>query len=247
MTTDMSPTQTPNPNLEMLVAGLVHELNTPLGAMCSATHTMRRIIELLEQSPLQGKAAVAVSSLRQIAKVIDTSSRRMGEVASGLQELERQIGPDQQEHAAIDLRDVLRGALERTLHSDRIALHIVPRSLESLPAMPVYAQRTRLSNALVTILQNAVDSIPDSGEVAICLERNGSLVDLWVEDDGPGMTARQIEQASTVGFAEREGRVRLRIGLASSRHVIEAEGGSLVIESVPGSGTRVRVTLPLAG
>lgn len=239
-------TQLVNPNLEMLVAGLVHELNTPLGAMCSAAHTMRRVTELLERSQLQGKAQAALSALRQITQVIDVSSRRIGEVASGLQELERQIGPDPQELAPLDLGDVLRDALSRLELPSRIGLLVVPNSLDSLPAMPVRAQRTRLQNALTTVLQNAIDAIPEQGDVAICLERNGSLVDLWVADNGPGMTETQVAQAVTVGFAERDGRMRLRFGLASSRHIIEAEGGSLVVESLPGSGTHVRVTLPLA-
>jgi signal transduction histidine kinase len=60
------------------------------------------------------------------------------------------------------------------------------------------------------------------------------------------MTPEQIKNAFDFGITQKEGRVRLRLGLATSRRTVEEIGGKLEIESTPGEGTRVYTSLLLA-
>jgi len=77
------------------------------------------------------------------------------------------------------------------------------------------------------------------------MEPHDNFVDVIIADNGRGMTPEQLEQAFDFSFTEKAGRVRLRLGLATSRRTVEENGGKLTIESERGAGTRVHITLPI--
>jgi signal transduction histidine kinase len=104
----------------------------------------------------------------------------------------------------------------------------------------------KLNQAFLNLLQNAVEAIDDDGEIQVSVERSESQVDVAVSDNGRGMTPEQISSAFDFNFTKKAGRVRLRLGLATTKRAVEDAGGSLTLESRPGRGTDARVVLPLA-
>lgn len=67
-----------------------------------------------------------------------------------------------------------------------------------------------------------------------------------VDDDGPGMSERQLAGLFDLCFAARRGRIGMGLGLPNARRVLEAHGGTIEVRSAPGEGTTVRMAPPLS-
>ncbi|MCC7490934.1 MAG: PAS domain S-box protein [Fimbriimonadaceae bacterium] len=148
--------------------------------------------------------------------------------------------------AAVDLGEVIRGfsnLLRRSLH-DRVALRL------DLPATPVTVQADggQLEQVLLNLAVNAQDAMPDGGELQIALATSvtdgGGWAEITVADSGVGMTAevqRQIFEPFFTTKAQGEG---TGLGLATVVGIIEQHGGSVSVDSTPGSGSRFLLRLP---
>jgi signal transduction histidine kinase len=110
------------------------------------------------------------------------------------------------------------------------------------PDLPrVWADRTLIARALTNLVENALQAMPAGGTLRIDAEAGESLVTLAFVDTGVGMDAEAAARAFEPYFSTKTGGSGL--GLANARRNIETCGGSIVLTSVPGQGTSVRVTL----
>jgi signal transduction histidine kinase len=111
----------------------------------------------------------------------------------------------------------------------------------------VRADRQKLLQVLVNLMGNAHKFVPEGGHIAVRSAIVGGVIALDIADDGPGMTAEEIEDAwapfSRVAssFTTSEG---TGLGLPISRSFAELHGGTLDIESSKGHGTTLRLRLP---
>ena len=116
------------------------------------------------------------------------------------------------------------------------------RGFEALPA--VYVDRTLVARALTNVVENAVQAMPDGGSLRVIGRRLPEAVEITVADTGVGMDATAITRAFEPYFSTKTGGSGL--GLANARRNIELCGGTLVLESEPGRGTSITMTLPVA-
>lgn len=112
----------------------------------------------------------------------------------------------------------------------------------------VRADRTRLRQVLLILLDNALRFTPSGGSIQLSARSKGKWVQIDVTDSGPGIAAEHLPhlfdrfyQATTL---ENEGSRSNGLGLSIARSLVEAQGGSIHIESKLGKGTRVRLLLP---
>jgi signal transduction histidine kinase len=113
---------------------------------------------------------------------------------------------------------------------------------EDLP--PVWADPTLLARAFTNLVENAVQAMPDQGRLLIQGEAGDAHLTLRLIDTGVGMDDDAVARAFEPFFSTKTGGSGL--GLANARRNLEIGGGSVTIASVPGRGTTVTVTLPLA-
>jgi signal transduction histidine kinase len=114
------------------------------------------------------------------------------------------------------------------------------------PGLPLIdADRTRLRQALDNLLENAIAHSPDDVEVFVEVRRSGDAVTISVADSGSGLPLEERERIFELGVRLDDSRPGSGIGLAISRAVAEAHGGSLVVESSPGAGARFVLALPV--
>jgi signal transduction histidine kinase len=112
--------------------------------------------------------------------------------------------------------------------------------------------RPRLRRALANVFMNAIKYSPDGGDVAVMLARsmtlaNTAIATIRIVDHGLGIPAAELPRvferyyrAGNVGHISGTG-----IGLAGVKQVVEQHGGSIVVDSVEGTGTTVTIQLPL--
>jgi PAS domain S-box-containing protein len=236
--------------LGRLVAGILHEVNTPLGSMRSAADTMGVVLEscrkLIHQKMDAGTEPVRKTLRRldsgdDLLGVLDRSTRRIEELVQGLGGL---AGIEGSERLAMDLRRSIENAL--MLLGPRIGGRIEIHKQFPDEPMQVCADPARLNQTFLNLLQNAVDAIEDRGEVHISMKRDSAYIEILISDTGGGMSPEQCARAFELGFTKKDGRVRLRMGLATCKRAVEEAGGSLEIKSRLGEGSRMRVLLPAA-
>jgi len=121
--------------------------------------------------------------------------------------------------------------------------------VERAPVVAV-ADQQRVTQAMMNLCRNAVEHTPDGGAVRLGSRAYEDEVELWVEDDGPGIPLPE-QQRIFERFARGDGTPSNRegagLGLAISRVIAEAHRGRISVESSPGQGARFTLTIPLEG
>jgi len=119
------------------------------------------------------------------------------------------------------------------------------------PGIEVRADRDRLSQILVNLVDNAVKYTPDGGQVTLAAAlAPGGSVEVRVADTGAGIPSLDLPRITERFYRVDKARSRelggTGLGLAIVKHLVQAHGGTLAIESTLGKGTTVRFTLPAA-
>jgi two-component system phosphate regulon sensor histidine kinase PhoR len=220
------------------VANVSHELRTPLTAIKGYAETLR-------DGGLRDPAAAA-----EFVQVIHRHAERLRALIEDLLDLAAvEQGQARLRPAAVRARDVVSQAealIRPAAESRRQTLAIdVPADLPE-----ILADRDRLAQVLINLLDNAVKFTPEGGRIAVSGTAAAGRVILAVRDNGVGIPPsdlpRIFERFYRVGRSRdrREGGTGL--GLAIAKHLTQAMGGSIEVDSVQGAGTTFRVSLPAA-
>ncbi len=121
-------------------------------------------------------------------------------------------------------------------------IRIDSRVAATLP--PVFVDRTLVARSLANIVENALHVMPGDGALTIDARADGAFVTIEVRDTGPGMDEEALSRVFEPYFSTKT--TGTGLGLPIARRNIELNGGTIEVESARGSGTLVRVRLPLA-
>lgn len=212
---------------QRLLRVLGHELNNSLAPIRSIAGSLESLVgrkPLPEdwQEDLRGGLAVISSRAEALTRFMQAYSR-----------LARLPQP---KFAPVDLEACVRRVL-----SLETRVHV---ELEGGPPLTVQADADQLEQLLINLLRNAVDAtLEASGKrVAVRWARNGSYVDLAIEDEGPGLT--NTANLFVPFFTTKPG--GSGIGLVLSRQIAEAHGGTLLLHNRTGArGCEARLRIPL--
>jgi PAS domain S-box-containing protein len=220
------------------VAMVSHELRTPLTAL-------RGHVELV----LDGDGGPVTEMQRRFLQVATQSADRLGALINDLLDVAKiEAGRIQLRKELVDLSAVLQEVsatfrIEATRHG--LAFR---EEIGTLPA--VIGDRDRLIQVFGNLVSNAI-KYTRAGEVGVSARPVYGAVEVDVHDTGIGMTPDEQRQLFTKFFRSRDrsgpdpGGTGL--GLVIVKGIVEGHGGTLAVESAPGAGTRVRVTLPAVG
>jgi signal transduction histidine kinase len=114
------------------------------------------------------------------------------------------------------------------------------------PGLPeIVADPELLKTCLLNLMINAVDAMPQGGELRITLARNAETSEMviTVSDTGQGMTPEAVRTAFEPYFSTKE--TGLGLGLALTHKIVSDHGGTISLESTPGEGTTATIRLPL--
>jgi two-component system phosphate regulon sensor histidine kinase PhoR len=117
-------------------------------------------------------------------------------------------------------------------------------------APPVLAERSRLEQVLINLLDNALKYTPANGSVTVSAAAVGNLVQVTVTDTGTGIPARDLprlfERFYRVDSARSRDQGGTGLGLAIAKHVVQLLGGDITVASTPGKGSTFSFTLKKA-
>ena len=217
------------------VANVSHELKTPLGALGLLAETMA--------------SADDVEVVRRLAEQLVRESDRLGRIVDDLLDLsliEAQEAPTRQ---PTPVRILVEEAVERLgplAVAQGIPLMTEPVSDDLL----VNCDPGQLVSAITNLLDNAVKYSEPGRVVEIGARREGGQVLVEVRDHGIGIPSRDLERIFERFYRVDKARSRATggtgLGLAIVRHVTEAHGGEVMVESIEGEGSTFRLALPLA-
>jgi signal transduction histidine kinase len=234
-----------------LVAGIAHEINTPLGAIHANADVAQRTARLLaailkdeDFAPLfarHPKLAVALRSLDEAASTNLSASDRIVGIVKSLRQFARL---DEAERKKVDLHDGIESTLTLLRHKLREGV-VVKKDYGDLPAIECFP--SRLNQVFMNLLVNAIQAMEGEGTVTITSRQEGDVAVLQFADTGCGIASERLERIFDPGFTTKGVGVGTGLGLSISYRIIQDHGGSIEVASRPGEGSVFTLRLPIRG
>ncbi len=225
-------------SLGRLVAGVAHEINTPLGAITSNTDLLGRGLKKLEAGP--GDAARRL--LQTLAPLVETNAqacRRIAEIVKNLRIFARL---DEAEWKSVDLRAGMDSTLALVHHLHKGRIEII-REYEEIPL--VECRPGQINQVFMNLLVNAVQAIEGPGTIRIRMQAGDWSVTVEVQDTGCGIAAEHLGKIFDPGFTTKGVGVGTGLGLSICHQIVAAHRGSIRVTSRKGMGATFTVVLPL--
>ncbi|HSF16265.1 MAG TPA: PAS domain S-box protein [Vicinamibacteria bacterium] len=235
-------------SLGSLVAGIAHEINTPVGAMTSMHDTLLRAIEKLKQA-LRSKDEEAFESdakLKAIFDIIDNSNQvirsgagRVGEIVRRLRSFARL---DEAELKKVDIHEGLEDTLTLVHHEIKHHIEVV-RKYGTVPHISVFP--SRLNQVFLNVINNARQAIRDKGTITITTGVEDGMAFIAIHDDGCGIPKEHLGKVFDPGFTTKGVGVGTGLGLSICYQIIQDHHGRIDVESEVGRGTTFTIRIPL--
>jgi len=221
------------------IDNLSHELRTPITTISLLAETAAR------------DAEAAPARLRDKISKIEIETGHLTQMVNELLDLSRiESGTAQLLLDDVDMVRLAQTTAERLrLFAERQGLRLgvdVPGKI-----LKVRGDEDRLGQVLINLLHNAVKFSPNGGEIVVGVREGNGEVITSVRDPGIGVPAadrtRIFERFYKVDRARPRAGGGTGLGLAIARHIVDAHGGRIWVESEEGHGASFRVALPIAG
>jgi signal transduction histidine kinase len=213
-------------SLGMLAAEVAHEVRNPLAVIRMLWHTA---VRGLEPSEAQKKDL----------GLIEAKLAQMNGILDRILNLARSADP---EIGAVDAADLMEEVSLLTRTKFSAARVQVTKRIPSRGEAVIRGDRSQLEQAVLNLVLNAVEAMPQGGELRLGVQRREESILLTVQDSGRGMPKEVAERLYEPFLSRRPGGTGL--GMALVRRTVEAHGGSMRVESQPGKGTKVEIRLP---
>ncbi|SIT54172.1 Sensor protein ChvG [Mesorhizobium prunaredense] len=236
--------------IESFAADVSHELKNPLTSLRSAVETL----------PLAKNEA----SRARLMEIIQHDVRRLDRLITDISDASRLDAELAREDAGtVDLKKFITDLVDvsRTATRNKKTVDIefkVAKLPQGVKGYFVAGHDLRIGQVITNLIENARSFVPEErGHIAISLARAGKVNIITVDDNGPGIRADNIDRIFERFYTDRPAGEAFGqnsgLGLSISRQIVEAHGGTLTAENIPGTkpgeikGARFVVTLPAEG
>ncbi len=256
-------------SLGQMVAGVAHEINTPLGYV-------RNNVELLLLAFGQATAALAhyerahrgildgsldpqslSAQLREAGEagrrlhdeypaedmmgLFQDSLQGLGDISELVTNLRNFARLDRAKVANVNLNDCLESALTVGRNVLKHKATVV-RRYGDLPSL--WCSPSQMNQVFLNLLTNAAQAIPDHGTITITTRADDERIEIEIADDGVGIPREALPRIFDPFFTTKPIGQGTGLGLSICYQIVQAHGGDLSADSRPGQGTRMRVRLP---
>jgi len=233
--------------IESFAADVSHELKNPLTSLRSAVETL----------PI----ARNDESRKRLMDVIQHDVRRLDRLITDISDASRLDAElARQDATKVDLKSLVSDLVSFSREGGRLKKAVdIELKVGKLPqgakGWTVLGHDLRLGQVLTNLIENARSFVPDEGgRIVVSMTRSGRRIVVSVDDNGPGIRAENIDRIFERFYTDRPGSESFGqnsgLGLSISRQIVEAHGGTLTAENIPGlkpgdiRGARFVISLP---
>ncbi|MER8924809.1 sensor histidine kinase [Mesorhizobium sp. M0859] len=236
--------------IESFAADVSHELKNPLTSLRSAVETLPLARNDNSRSRLMDIIQHDVRRLDRLITDISDASRLDAELA-------------REDAGTVDLKkfitDLVAVSREATRNKKAVEIEFkVAKLPQGVKGYFVVGHDLRIGQVITNLIENARSFVPEErGHITISLARAGKFNMVTIDDNGPGIRADNIDRIFERFYTDRPAGEAFGqnsgLGLSISRQIVEAHGGTLSAENIPGTkpgeikGARFVVTLPAEG
>jgi len=219
------------------VSNVSHELRTPLSLI-------RLYAETLEMGRLK-----SADKYQEYYGIIRKESERLTALINNILDFSRiEAGRKEYDFRQTDMRELVRNTLESYRYQiEQSGFAFEEKIAEDVP--PISVDREAMARSLLNLVNNALKYSQDQKYIGVNLFRDNGSVKLEVVDHGIGIP--QGEQQKIFDKFYRVGDPLVHntkgsgLGLSLVRHIVQAHGGEVVVDSVPGRGSKFTINLPV--
>ncbi len=232
--------------LGSMVAGVAHEIKTPLSAIRGNNEVLETVAERVRDrlGVLASEHPDLKSECEETCEVLDDSVRtnklaieRLLEIVKGASNIARV--DDGKE--VLDIRAGIDSSLILLAHEVKGRIEVI-REFADVPDCECCPGQ--ICQVLLNLLVNASQAIEGRGTIRIRTWEDNDTVRVAISDDGPGISEEVQERIFDAGFTTKSSEQGSGLGLSISRRIVQNHGGSLEVKSRPGTGTTFTMSLP---
>jgi two-component system sensor histidine kinase HydH len=198
------------------------------------------------RNPLTGISGAAYYLKESLPPTVDDRAKEMLTVIEQAVEYADGIMNDLVQYSG-EMRLTMTGAGPRSIVEQALGLVGVPEDVRvsnlTSDETKIMVDAARMKRAFVNLIKNAVDAMPEGGELTITSSKSDGNLQIVVSDTGTGIKQEGIARIGTPFYTTKA--KGMGLGLSICKRIVEAHGGSLTVESKDGGGTKVTVTVPI--
>jgi signal transduction histidine kinase len=248
----------------ILTAGVAHEINNPVNFISSSTDPLKRNIQNLftiwqkyseikegEELELSNKL-IEIEKLKQsfdLNYTIDESKQLMKGISDGIHRITiimKDLKTFSKENEEVMVKADIHQGIDATLtllkprYKDRIKIH---KNYAKLSEINCYYGK--LNQVFMNIISNAIEAIPDKGEIDITTVENDNQIKIIIKDNGLGISESDAKKIFNPFFTTKSLGKGTGLGLSIASSIIQDHKGSIEVESKIGKGAKFTIILPL--
>ena len=227
--------------LGLLVAGVAHEINTPMGAIHSNNDIMTRAVgkvrKLLEPAP-DNEVRRLLDILGEVCRNNEIATERIMKIVRSLKNFARL---DEAERKKVNIHEGIESTLSLLRHQLKNRIRIV-KSFGDIPEIECYPNE--LNQVFMNILVNAAQAIKHRGEITVKTWREGDRVKIAISDTGVGIPPENLSKIFDPGFTTKGVGLGTGLGLSICYKIIQDHRGTIEAESSK-QGTTFTISIPL--
>ena len=222
--------------LGKMSVGIAHEINNPLAVIMQKTGWIE---DLLEEEDLRDTKNI--EEFRLSLRSIDEHVERARKVVHGMLGYARKMEPHLED---VDVNKTLTQTVELLENYARVNDIEIQMSLST--DLPIIASdQAQLQQVLMNLISNSIDAIGKNGLIEINSRRLGSVINIRINDNGPGIPEDRQKRVFDPFFTTKETGKGTGLGLWVSYNIIEKMGGTITLKSRVGKGTSFGVQIPI--
>jgi signal transduction histidine kinase len=227
--------------LGLLVAGVAHEINTPMGAIHSNNDIMTRAVHKLRdllESGSDKEVRRLLDILDEICRGNEIATERIVNVVRRLKNFARL---DEAERKKVNIHEGIESTLTLLHHQLKNRIRIV-KQFGDIPEVECFPNQ--LNQVFMNVLVNAAQAIPEKGEIQVRTWVENDIVKISIRDTGVGIPAEHLSKIFDPGFTTKGVGVGTGLGLSISYKIIQDHHGTIEAESLKDE-TMFVISIPL--
>ncbi len=258
-------------SLGQMIAGVAHEMNTPIGfvksnvevvrelmnehrallakciqgfdMMLAADLTQPQFIEPLRRTMTKVRHALATDArLPDADELLKDSVDGLQQIASLVRNLKGFARVDSDGMDLLDLNECVESALTIAAHQLRDRID-VDKQLGALPK--IHGIASQINQVLLNLITNAGQAMGDGGKLTLTSKRNGDMVEVEVADTGAGIPDAVLPKIFDPFFTTKPVGEGTGLGLSIVHKIVQGHGGSIKVRTAAGKGSAFTISFPV--